>query len=450
VVPTFAAGNHDHTGVYAPVHSHPYVPLNYDYPLAEVLSWLTEPATAANDPWQMLVLKPVSNGGSPETWSYQTSTETISAALIGAGFNDTSTLYPKYLRIVKVGEVDTLEWEDICDDDAQTKTLAYWKEDGKLGVIAPGTTGQFLQSAGTGTAPAFAALPAATTSAAGVIQLETSATATMYLNGAGQWTTPPDTNTWWHPGTGNAGEVLTSDGDGDPIWAPPANDWGDFADDDFPQMLVGEMSSGETPVPVYSWKTLIKQVVDGVGEDTPLDKSIMLWDTATGKLKAFHATSAKSLLYWDGNNGLTAVGDATADKQVLRWNFDGATSLGPSWAPVTPAAHASTHVDNDPESETADLIPVATTTKPGLLPKRDGAAGTFLNVSGAWTAITLPAVGAVTQTVTLCSNVTYDLTSRQLRKFTRVLSFDASGRLVSIGAESAASVIEQAVSMLGT
>jgi hypothetical protein len=45
--------------------------------------------------------------------------------------------------------------------------------------------------------------------------------------------------------------------------------------------------------------------------------------------------------------------------------------------PRTPTAHGATHV-------AGDLIPVASGTAPGLVPTRSGAAGTYLDVTGAW------------------------------------------------------------------
>jgi hypothetical protein len=117
--------------------------------------------------------------------------------------------------------------------------------------------------------------PAASTSAAGVIQLEPSATGSKYLNGAGQWTTPP--NTWWHPGTGTSGYVLTADEYGEPIWAAlPSTEWPDFGESPvFPQMLVATATDAEP-----AWVNVMAQL--STGGTSTANNAVMIYNN-TGK-----------------------------------------------------------------------------------------------------------------------------------------------------------------------
>jgi len=363
VVPPFSADGHLHTGVYAPVHSHPYVPLDYDYPLAEVLSWLTEAATAADDPWQLLVLKPVSNGEPiNETFSYRTSKETIADAIMGIQAANVTDGWPKYLRQISDGAGGfTLEWEDLCDSDPVTNgMLPYWylnENEVRLKTIGSGVAGFVLTSAGENSPPTFTSLPAATTSAAGVIQLEPSGTATTYLNGAGQWTTPPNTDTW--PFGGTPGQVWTSDGG--------AGGWADGSDsglpaysgDDFPQMLIGASSGASA-----AWVNVMEQLTSGILSDN----AVMTYNSTDKTFEPFHGGTAIAGLFWNANAGLKTVSSAgVVDKSFLRWNAGGE----PTWSAMelgvpTESASVTTLGSNAEGTETALTDTFAASGDPGL------------------------------------------------------------------------------------
>jgi len=185
---------------FAPAHSHPYALDNHGHTLANMLAWMTGLDANATDTLNVLVMKPVDTGLG--VYKTEASPMTIETALLGAGISRPAGLFPKYLRIKKVGEVETLEWEDICDETNVSYTLPYWMggaDAGKLGVIPVGSANQVLKFVA-GAKPEWATpedfMSQATTSKKGLLPaLLTDDPATKFLASDGQWTTLPNAST---------------------------------------------------------------------------------------------------------------------------------------------------------------------------------------------------------------------------------------------------------------
>src|SRR5215469_8898071 len=95
------------------------------------------------------------------------------------------------------------------------------------------------------------------------------------------------------------------------------------------------------------------------------------WANVTGKPATFPPDSTAMLksVYDTNNDGIS---DHAALADTAPW-----TGISGKPASFSPSAHAPSHLDNG-----ADPIPVATTSRTGLVPILNGNSGTFLNGTG--------------------------------------------------------------------
>jgi hypothetical protein len=124
---------------------------------------------------------------------------------------------------------------------------------------------------------------------------------------------------------------------------------------------------------------MLKSVYDTNGDgisDHAAQADSVPWTGVTGRPSVFPPDSTamlKSVYDTNANNKV----DASESADTAPW-----TGISGKPTSFTPAAHASTHLDNG-----SDPVPVVTTSRTGLAPTLSGNAATYLNGTGAYSAV---------------------------------------------------------------